>query len=612
MYKIYDIEIFPNLFMYSDIDINTLETNTFYFFNDNFDQYESFINYLSKIKGHIGFNSLNYDYPILHWLWETDDLTNKKIYDKSQEIIKSEYTAIPHWKEKIKQCDLYRIHHFSNKANRTSLKDVQIAIRWKKVQDLPYHYSHIVKENELELIKSYNLDNDCGSTLEFYKLSLELIKLRRDLSKEFGLNMLNYDDPKLGSEMFLDIMSKNMNIPKPELRLMRTVRSSINFEEIILPYIKFESKEFNELLDTFKSKIITQTKNSIKESIIYKGLQYDYGTGGIHACIKPGVYSSNSEESILDIDVASFYPNLAIINNFRPEHLGDVFGKIYKNTFDTRKTIPKNNPLNGAYKLILNGIFGKSNEETSWLYDPKFTMQVTVNGQLLITMLAEKLANVGCVILQCNTDGITIKHNNSLKSEIDKICNWFQEITQLQLEYQGYKKMVIRDVNNYLSVGIDNKPKYKGCFEIIKTQNGNIAYNKDWSNRIIPIALSEYFVNNIPVEETIKSHREIYDFCGRFKATFGWHSETRYIENNKEKRNKQQKTNRYYISTNGNVYYKCHSDGREEAIEKGFKVTIFNDFVEKDFKDYNINYNYYIKECYKILDVIENKQLELF
>lgn len=611
MFVIYDIEVFPNLFMYSDINIQTLERNSFYIFNDDLSQLDSFKQYLAKLKGQVSFNGVNYDYPIIHWLWQKKFVINDEIYNKSQEIINTEFTSIPYWKERIKQCDLYRIHHFSNKAKRTSLKDVQIAIKWKKVQDLPYSYKHIVKEEEISLIKEYNF-NDIDSTFEFYKLSLELIKLRKDLSKEFGLHMINHDDPKLGSEIFLDLMSKDMRVEKSQLKQMRTIRKSIDFSEIILPYVKFESKEFNNLLEKLKSKVITQTKNAIEESIIYNNLKYDYGTGGLHACIKADVYESNEEESILDIDVNSFYPNLAIVNNFRPEHLGDFFTVIYKSLYKQRKILPKKNPLNGAYKLILNSIFGKANEETSWLYDPKFAMQITVNGQLLISMLAEQFSNLGITVLQCNTDGITLKYKKELRSEIDKICKRFSELTQLQLEYQEYKKMIIRDVNNYMAITTNNIPKYKGCFEIIKTQNGNIAYNKDWSNRIVPIALSKYFINNIPIETTIKNHKEIYDFCLRFKATYGWWSETRFIKDYRRIKKRHQKTNRYYISNNGDVYYKCHEDNREEAIEKGFKVTIFNDYIEKDMKEYNINYNYYIKEAYKILNVVENKQLELF
>ena len=206
---VYDIEVFPNFFSYTDYDINSKEVKQFYILNDDKSQIIDFVNHYLSITHSIGFNNCNYDYPILHWFFDQKDITNQSIYNKSQEIIQAEYTAIPYWKEVNKQCDLYRIHHFSNKAKRTSLKDVEIAIKWPKVQDLPYHYTHIVKESEVDEILRYNL-NDVMATYEFYLKSLEQIKLRKDLSRELGLNLTNHDDPKLGSDIFLNILSKDM------------------------------------------------------------------------------------------------------------------------------------------------------------------------------------------------------------------------------------------------------------------------------------------------------------------------------------------------------------------------------------------------------------------
>jgi hypothetical protein len=44
---------------------------------------------------------------------------------------------------------------------------------------------------------------------------------------------------------------------------------------------------------------------------------------------------------------------------------------------------------------------------------------------------------------------------------------------------------------------------------------------------------------------------------------------------------------------------------RESNIEAGYKVTIFNKYVKKDMNEYKINYDYYINECYKIINVIK-------
>ena len=53
--------------------------------------------------------------------------------------------------------------------------------------------------------------------------------------------------------------------------------------------------------------------------------------------------------------------------------------------------------------------------------------------------------------------------------------------------------------------------KLKGCFEIDK------EFHKDPSMKIVPIALYEYFINGISIEQTIKNHKNIYDFCLRLK-----------------------------------------------------------------------------------------------
>lgn len=214
-----------------------------------------------------------------------------------------------------------------------------------------------------------------------------------------------------------------------------------------------------------------------------------------------------------------------------------------------------------------------------------------------------------------------------------------------------------------MAISTKGKVKYKGAFEIQK------ELHKDNSFKVVPLAISNYFVNRIPVEETVKNHRNIYDFCGRQKFGKDSYGETHtikdeegltynealeifnrdwtdyegntyikkeWIDNNlpydrmsvhkedalqsilySSRRSisnveKQQKNVRYYISTPGHTFIKQYKKGTSEIINKGFEVTVFNDFVEKEWNEYNINYNFYIMECKKILEVIETKQMSLF
>lgn len=628
--EVYDIEVFPNFFCYTGINILTNKVIQYRISsNSRVNQLTSLVCHMSSLSAMIGFNNVNYDYPILHYLMQAasnfakmpcDKLTYL-IYLKSQQIIESEYSAIKQKDVKIPQIDLYRIHHFDNKAKRTSLKDLEIVMQFPKVEDLPYSFNHMLNSEEENKVMVYNI-NDVEATREFYNRTVEVIRLRQELGKQFNLNLINHNDPKIGASIFAKYICESLNISFYDLKDMRTNRPSIDLKQCILPFIKFKSKEFNKLLDKLNSTIISKTKNAFSESVIYKGFKYDFGTGGIHGCAKPGIYISTDKESIKTCDVTSLYPNLSIKNNFYPEHLGEQFVKIYETIFNQRDVAKKayfhhsslglidtrNKAINEGLKLGLNGVYGKSNDNYSFFFDPRFTMQITINGQLLLAMLAEDLANAGFKILMINTDGLECIVPKEEELIYHTICAKWQQLTRLSLEFDTYSKMIIRDVNNYISITKNGKRKYKGTFEIDK------EYHKDPSNKIRTIALSKYFIEGIPIEDTIRSHTNVLDFCLRFKATHGWRSEVRTVNSDATLTvDRCQKTNRYFVSNKGGTYLKIHDDGREEQIEAGWYTKILNNYdSDVPLEDYNINYEYYINETKKVINVIENKQLILF
>ena len=261
-------------------------------------------------------------------------------------------------------------------------------------------------------------------------------------------------------------------------------------------------------------------------------------------------------------------------------------------------------------------------------------MSVTINGQLLLTMLCEKLQNISTV-LQINTDGISIKIHKDKLEEMKTIIKWWEDLTQLELESEYYSKMVIRDVNNYLAVYTNGKIKYKGTFEIDKEMKGEIQYHKNHSKRIVPIAVRRHFIEGIPVEETIRNHMTvgdycagedciknygIYDFCIGMKTKGGVKGKpkavTRKIVGSDVVDTEHQKTNRYYISKKGEHFVKKYNDGSTSQVEahpqKGrfYKAVVMNDFEKKE--DYNIDYSYYIREANKIVNQIVDYNYSLF
>ena len=73
------------------------------------------------------------------------------------------------------------------------------------------------------------------------------------------------------------------------------------------------------------------------------------------------IIESDEGSVIVDLDVTSYYPTLAIANGFRPAHLGLAFVDIYQHLFEERKKHPEGLPENAMLKLALNGVYGDSN-----------------------------------------------------------------------------------------------------------------------------------------------------------------------------------------------------------------------------------------------------------
>lgn len=621
---IYDIETFSNCFTYVAINRDTKEKKSFVIWGE-INQFVDLINHLSECKGQIGFNNLNFDYPVLHYMIKgreklaqmSADQVAKAIYKTAQKTIEALYSEIKADEVTIPQLDLFRIWHYDNKARMTSLKKLEIAMNFPNVQDMPYHHTEKIKTKEqVENIINYNI-NDVEATFEFYEKTIKKLELRKGLLKKYGLNCINYPDSKIGEQLMLKLYCQATNQDENIVKRKRTFRSSFKFAECIPEYIDFKTDEFNQLLDYLKGIEVPVLKESFKYGFEYQGFTFDLGTGGIHGCIKPGVYKSTDDYTIIDADVGSLYPSLGITLNLYPAHLGSEFAQIYEDGIVKPRLYAKekvdgkmrDEVMADGFKLSANSVYGKSNSEYSFLYDPLYTLKTTLAGQLALCLLSEMLMTrvPDLTMLQINTDGLTVIIPNEHKRLYWNICKEWEEKTKLGLEYVAYSQMIIRDVNNYIAVTQkDNKVKYKGTFKPNHEMLKDGEYHKSLSQGVVALAISDFFLKDIPVEETIKDHRNIYDFCKTFNASHGWVCETVDIDINGNESNieRQQKTNRYFLSKSGKRFRKFKDDKTIE-IESNKSVVIFNKFEEKPFDEYNIDIDYYIDECYKIIHVID-------
>lgn len=611
---VYDLEIFPNFFSYTDIDIQTEEITVFVLHESRF-ELEELYKYLSTPRYRIGYNNVFFDRVVCDIITENIEKFRKLpiknmltlLYNKVQVMMKDENRDFYRGNTEI---DLFLLNHYNNKSKSTSLKALQCSIYWENIQDMPIHHTSHVTESQIDEVLKYNL-NDVLSTKKFFELCLDKLTFRKELGKMNRKYMLNMPDIAIGEDIFLNAIRKQSGLTKKDLKDAVKIDRTVDLNKCILPYVKFNSNAFNELLEKIKWTVVSENQK-LKYSVKYKGFHFDYGVGGIHGCIEPGIYVSTDNYVIIDYDVKSYYPNLAIQNNLHPKHIPvDVFVPTYKSLFEKRVEAQKakNKTEDAGLKLALNGVFGKTGEITSAFYDRYYFYSITLNGQLSLTMLSERYLDEveGLELLQINTDGITIRIPRAKIDQVTKINEWFMDLTGLILESVEYSKMVIRDVNNYLAISIDKKIKKKGIFETEK------EWHKDNSFLVVPKALEQYYVNGTPVEETIKNNKNIYDFCGRYKAYQGWSAVYNYSDKGQVLQENHGKILRFFPCTKGGgTSLKVNVDGRIRNLLADQKTMKFNTYFPVDnFKDYNVNYDFFVKECLKIIDIVEPKQLKL-
>lgn len=639
--SVYDIEVYKNLFTCTFLDIHIKEVLSFLvspWKND----WQSFVQHYRSHDGLIGFNCVDYDERVLHpflddpfWLSEKTtaaDLT-KAMYKRSGKVISEDFDeqrVPPH----VKQRDLYRIWHFNNKARMTSLKYLQVNMGWKNVMESPIPFDSAVKETDVPTILDYNV-NDVQSTFEFYLRSRKKINLRNKFSEKYGVNMGNFNDGKIGEAIFINLINKKTGRSERDIRSRNTPRRNIVCRDLLQDTIKFESKEFNAVLKGYRNLVITSTKQ-VKEgkkkksslfNAFFDGVPYDFGYGGLHACRSSGVY-----RDVESADVKSYYPNLSIKYKIYPSHLGPIYCEVYDTIYQERGQYGKGTEENESLKLTLNIPYGQSNAPWSIFYDPLYTMSITINGQLLLAMLCEKitLSGAGCVIM-ANTDGIEVDVKNH--SAFETILKDWQKATNLALETSKFTKLCVRDVNNYVGYRASNEVKSKGDYELEK------ELHKDNSMKIVRQAVLAYFEKGTLVETTIGQCREIGPFLIAKRAKKG-RLEYREAAGGELVVTKCPKVVRYYISKSGGSLVKITKatekqqkkitvgpnqtslfddvktvsesiQMRIQDIHSGCRETLFNLWVEKDWDSYNLDVQFYVREANKLINAVVNSQTSI-
>lgn len=549
---VYDLETFENCFL-AGFKLPDGSRATFEM-SDRKNEREALIQTLMWLKNEgytmVGFNNLGFDYHIIHKLLLNPLMfTYTTASEMANEIIGSQYGdrkyPIQYTDRIIPQLDLFTMNHFDNAAKRTSLKKLEYNMRMDSIEDLPFDLRPL-NSDEKDLLIKY-MHHDIDATEMFFNKCKEQIDLRLELKAQ-GLvdgDVLNMSDVKIGEQFFVKRLGRNEFYVDGKKK--QTHVSIKPIRDVIFPYIHFTRSEFNDILNQFKSMVWQDKVEFPYPKHTIDGLEYVYGRGGIHAS-RQGVYHSDENYQIVDLDVTSMYPSIAIVNRMKPSHLSDKFTTEYANLKAERVKLPKQSALSKVLKLALNGTFGNSGNPYSFFFDNSYLLGTTINGQLLITMLIDRLLSIPDLeIIQANTDGVTIRVARSQLGAVKDVKSIWSQGTALDLEEVTYKSMWIRDVNNYLAVTDKGKVKAKGAYAYPESESdydGN--WNKNYSCMIIPKVVRNVLINSTNIyDELFKAmhNNQVHDFTLLHSNSSGGYL---YVEGKKMGKN-----TRYLVTTDG-------------------------------------------------------------
>lgn len=635
----------------------------------------SLLSFLQNKADYFGYNNRRYDRLMLSALlmyYNQFDKPSKLItflYETSQRVIRSSNNDTL-WTDNFtslilrnnvafRDLDLFQIFRLDH--YHKSLKQTSINIKWYNLKeytmppigDLDRHYYHerlpeakgmtdrelnihyrnvferFIPKEYLNEMADYN-DNDVYIVAELIRMNQEEVLLRYRISEEYKVDVYSASRSTIADKVIVKLYSKFTGLHPKAFIDTKTIRRKILVSEILSDKIAFSTPELNDILSGIRSLTLKGEKGEFDREFTFMGTSYTIATGGLHSNEIPSVYVENSDSIIVDRDVASYYPNMIRSLKVCQKHLiPKAWFRIADTIVDERlehKHLAKDKSLDvmerdkhataaACLKIVANaGIFGKMGSEKSFLCDKKAMYQVTINGQLFLLMLIEKLELAGIHVISANTDGIVTIVPRELEQTADDICHWWEKHLGLELEFTYYTKYVTEGVNSYLTVKRGGSSKFKGR---MNPKMFLEDLSKGYNSPIVAKCVTEYFINGTPVMETLRNAKSILDFCRTQNVNHKYRLEFTHVVDGKIRTEVVQRNTRFYISSTGGTLMKVESMGwnehNEEQVKKsslcaGQRVSICNTVDDTDISELNVNYLYYYNEAMAIIEPIEQSR----
>lgn len=548
---VYDIETYPN---YCCIAFRDVVTDKVVYFQQNeqkpvlTDVERAKLNWIIGSFRQVTFNGKSFDTPLM-WLmvYGFDYKAIKYVADRMINTSREN--------KKKKSDERYGVREIQEEFNirfpsynmidlielvplKPSLKILAGRLHAKRMQDLPYDPADTLTPEQQKHVLYYCVNDLKNTQLLFKRLSKE-IRLREQLSEEYGQDLRSRSDAQIAEHVLTAECAKiNGYFAKKPIIAPGTV-----FHYEPPEFIHFQTPMMQRVFDGIKRAPFVISDKGQPKCEFLKGLLitinesvYKMGVGGLHSTESCVARWAKDGYILIDRDVASYYPNIIINNGFFPEHLKATFITVYKKLVDKRleaKGLSKTGDLDqqelfsiiaDSLKITINGSFGKLGSKYSNLYSPNLLVQVTLTGQLSLLMLIEMLELNGVKVVSANTDGIVIMPHSSQYDTVNSIIAAWEKLTRFETEETQYRAVLSRDVNNYIALKkkfdkttktwIDTFPEGTKTDDMYKGKGvfGESSLRKQPTADICAKAIAELLIHDRPIDSFIRNHSNLADF----------------------------------------------------------------------------------------------------
>ncbi len=529
----YDIEVFRFDFT---ITFKSLRKGEYWFFhNDNYGICE----FMRENSNNVfcGFNNKFYDDHVLNAILHGAD--NNMVKNINDWIIRGN---LP-WEHPFLQGKWRNFKSFDVRDDLRiglSLKEIEgnLGMNIEESQ-VDFNINRALTPKEIEEIEFYNKHDVDATERLFHKRKRGYLKPKADIGKLVGLpsyKSLGMTNGKLTAKV-LKAKKKERNdersyvppkvidynrIPKPVLQFFsRMYDTTISDDELFYGVVMEDGKKTLPRTE-FLNKQGEVTHYYLGGRLYFSDefLEYVYAWGGVHGAIPRYTEKATDDRVILLWDVNSLYPSIMIEYDFLSRNVENPedFKEMYKVRMKAKAE--GNKAVSDSRKLVLNTSYGVMLNKHNDMYDPLMGRSVCITGQLVMTDLLWGLKKA-CTTLKpinFNTDGIMFSVD---RYELDKaigVAKEWQERTGLGLGEDVISQVIQKDVNNYIMQTTDGKVVTVG--PMVKLYHGSLLDSN--SVRITHIALVDYLLYGIPVEETVAKNNDLflYQFIAKTGSTY--------------------------------------------------------------------------------------------